>query len=147
MKVDIGLPPNLQEDKGYGIFVAHARKAALKTSAACTDKKEDKCAAPPLPPSEKDNFAEIEVSLRNQRSWFLKQNEELLKLLDCLHKQEYDESVQEEEILDRISDFTLVLFEYVKTLKKKERKRCSMCVILCVEYHSMSVADSPSFRE
>ena len=82
--------------------------------------KKDKCATPPLPPSEKDNFAEIEVSLRNQRSWFLKQNEELLKLLDCLHKQEYDEGVQEEEILDRISDFTLVLFEYVKTLKKRK---------------------------
>ena len=110
VKVDIGLPPNLQEDKGYGIFVARARKAA-----------------PPLPPSEKDNFAKIEVSLRNQRSWFLKQNEELLKLLDCLHKQEYDEAVQEEEILDRISDFTLVLFEYVKTLKKR-KGRGAVCV-------------------
>ena len=186
VKVDIGLPPNLQEDKGYGIFIARARKAALKTSAACidtgeilptisvlrkigdhvaeiqatiaensdqtnansavarrvaalakylgglpttevaahqiedSDKKEDKSAAPSLPPSEKDNFAEIEVSLRNQRSWFLKQNEELLKLLDSLHKQEYGEIVQEEEILDRISDFTLVLFEYVKTLKKRK---------------------------
>ena len=82
--------------------------------------KKDKYAASPLPPSEKDNFAEIEVSLRNQRSWFLKQNEELLKLLDCLHKQEYDEVVQEEEILDRISDFTLVLFEYVRTLRKRK---------------------------
>ena len=36
-------------------------------------------------PSEKDNFAEIEQSLRNQQSWFLKQNLELLKLLDSLH--------------------------------------------------------------
>ena len=97
-------------------------EAALRKKAA-----EDKCAAPPLPPSEKDNFAEIEVSLRNQRSWFLKQNEELLKLLDCLHKQEYDEVVQEEEILDRISDFTLVLFEYVKTLKKR-KGRVAVCV-------------------
>ena len=92
-----------------------------------SDKKEDKSAAPPLPPSKKDNFAEIEMSLRNQRSWFLKQNEELLKLLDCLHKQEYDEVVQEEEILDRISDFTLVLFEYVKTLKKR-KGRGAVCV-------------------
>ena len=81
----------------------------------------------PLLPSEKDNLAEIEESLRNQQSWFLKQNEELLKLLDCLHKQEYDEVVQEEEILDRISDFTLVLFEYVKTLKKRKR-RGAVCV-------------------
>ena len=85
------------------------------------------CAAPPLPPSEKDNFVEMEESLKNQRSWFLKQNEELLKLLDSLHKQEYDEVVQEEEILDRISDFTLVLFEYVKTLKKR-KGRGAVCV-------------------
>ena len=83
--------------------------------------------APPLPPSEEDNFAEIEESLRNQWSWFLKQNEELLKLLDSLHKQEYDEVVQEEEILNRISDFTLVLFEYVKTLKKR-KGRGAVCV-------------------
>ena len=64
---------------------------------------------------------EIEESLKNQRSWFLKQNEELLKLLDSLHQQEYNDiGHQEEEILDRISDFTLVLFEYVKTLKKRK---------------------------
>ena len=30
--------------------------------------------------------------------------------------------------MDRISDFTLVLFEYVKTLKKSEGKSCCMCV-------------------
>ena len=70
---------------------------------------------------------EMDESLKNQRSWFLKQNEELLKLLDCLHKQEYNEVVQEEEILDRISDFTLVLFEYVKTLKKR-KGRGAVCV-------------------
>ena len=79
--------------------------------------------APPLPQSEIDNFADMEESLKNQRSWFLKQNEELLKLLDSLHRQEYNDIVhQEEEILDKISDFTLVLFEYVKTLKKRKRK-------------------------
>ena len=84
--------------------------------------------APPLPQSEMDNFAEMEESLKNQRSWFLKQNEELLKLLDCLHRQEYNEvGHQEEEILDRISDFTLVLFEYVKTLKKR-KGRGAVCV-------------------
>ena len=82
----------------------------------------------PLPPSEKDNIAEIEESLRNQRSWFLKQNKELLKLLDSLHKQEYNEvGDQEEEIFDRISDFTLVLFEYVKTLKKR-KERGAVCM-------------------
>ena len=79
--------------------------------------------APPLPQSEIDNFADMEESLKNQWSWFLKQNEELLKLLDSLHRQEYNDIVhQEEEILDKISDFTLVLFEYVKTLKKRKRK-------------------------
>ena len=79
--------------------------------------------APPLPQSEIDNFADMEESLKNQRSWFLKQNEELLKLLDSLHRQEYNDIVhQEEEILYKISDFTLVLFEYVKTLKKRKRK-------------------------
>ena len=70
----------------------------------------------------------MEESLKNQRSWFLKQNEELLKLLDRLHQQEYNEvGHQEEEILDRISDFTLVLFEYVKTLKKR-KGRGAVCV-------------------
>ena len=82
----------------------------------------------PLPQSEMDNFAEMEESLKNQRSWFLKQNEELLKLLDRIHRQEYNEvGHQEEEILDRISDFTLVLFEYVKTLKKR-KGRGAVCV-------------------
>ena len=77
---------------------------------------------------QKDNFAEMEQSLRNQQSWFLKQNLELLKLLDCVHYQEYNEvGHQEEEILDRISDFTLVLFEYVKTLKKR-KGRGAVCV-------------------
>ena len=70
---------------------------------------------------------EMEESLKNQRSWFLKQNVELLKLLDHLHLQEYNEVVQEEEIFDRISDFTLVLFEYVKTLKKR-KGRGAVCV-------------------
>ena len=70
----------------------------------------------------------MEESLKNHRSWFLKQNEELLKLLDRLHQQEYNEvGHQEEEILDRISDFTLVLFEYVKTLKKR-KGRGAVCV-------------------
>ena len=79
-------------------------------------------------PSVKDNFAEMEESLRNQQSWFLKQNLELLKLLDHIHYQEYnDVGHQEEEILDRISDFTLVLFEYVKTLKKR-KGRDAVCV-------------------
>ena len=75
----------------------------------------------------KGQFCRNRSESENQRSWFLKQNEELLKLLDCLHKQEYDEVVQEEEILDRISDFTLVLFEYVKTLKKR-KGRGAVCV-------------------
>ena len=73
---------------------------------------------------------EMDVSLKNQRSWFLKQNEELLKLLDCLHlyNEVYNEvGHQEEEILNRISDFTLVLFEYVKTLKKR-KGRGAVCV-------------------
>ena len=79
-------------------------------------------------PSEKDKSAEMEKSLRNQQSWFLKQNLELLKLLDRLHHQEYNEvGHQEEEILDRISDFTLVLFEYVKILKKR-MERGAVCV-------------------
>ena len=77
----------------------------------------------PIKEYEKDMAWILEESLKNQRSWFLKQNEELLKLLDSLHRQEYNDVVhQEEEILDRISDFTLVLFEYVKTLKKRKRK-------------------------
>ena len=64
---------------------------------------------------------EMDVSLKNQWSWFLKQNVELLKLLYHYHLQEYNEvGDQEEEIFDRISDFTLVLFEYVKTLKKRK---------------------------
>ena len=46
----------------------------------------------PLPQSEIDHLAEMEESLRNQRSWFFKQNEELLKLLDSLHQQEYNDS-------------------------------------------------------
>ena len=51
-----------------------------------------------------------------------------MKLLDSLHRQEYNEEVhEEEEILDRISDFTLVLFEYVKTLKKR-KGRGAVCV-------------------
>ena len=79
-------------------------------------------------PSEKDKFSEMEESLRNQQSWFLKENLELLKLLDRLHHQEYNEvGHREEEILDRISDFTLVLFEYVKTLTKR-KGRGAVCV-------------------
>ena len=58
----------------------------------------------------------VSPNLTHRQSWFLKQNEELLKLFDSLCKQD----VQEEEILDRISDFMLVLFEYVKTLKKRK---------------------------
>ena len=54
---------------------------------------------------------------------FLKQNEELLKLLDSLDLQEYYEvGHREEEIVNRISDFTLVFFEYVKSLKKRMRR-------------------------
>ena len=118
-KQDFGPPPNLDKNPNYGVFAARKKSSGTQTSNICP--------APPAPPSEKDNLAELEESLRNQRSWFLKQNEELLKLLDCLHKQEYDEVVQEEEILDRISDFTLVLFEYVKTLKKR-KGRVAVCV-------------------
>ena len=53
--------------------------------------------------------AEMEKKLEDKKSWFLKQNEELLKLLNRLHRQEYDEVVQDEELLDWISDFILVL--------------------------------------
>ena len=70
----------------------------------------------------------MDESLKNQWSWFLKQNVELLKLLYRYHLQEYNEvGDQEEEIFDRISDFTLVLFEYVKTLKKR-KGRGAVCV-------------------
>ena len=107
VRLDPGPTPNIQN---YSL-VAALKKSETQTANICQ--------APPSPPSEKDNLAEIEESLRNQRSWFLKQNEELLKLLDSLHRHKHWEVVQEEEILDRISDFTLVLFEYVKTLKRK----------------------------
>ena len=50
----------------------------------------------------------MEKKLEDKKSWFLKQNEELLKLLNRLHRQEYDEVVQDEELLDWISDFVLV---------------------------------------
>ena len=122
-KQDFGPPPNLDKNPYYGIFAARKKSVGTQTANICP--------TPPSQPSEKDNLVEKEESLRNQRSWFLKQNEELLKLLDCLHKQEYDEvGHQEEEILDRISDFTLVLFEYVKTLKKRKR-RGAVCVCKC----------------
>ena len=118
-KRDFGPPPNLDKNPYYGIFAARRKSSGTQTANICP--------VPPSPPSEKDNLTEIGESLRNQRSWFLKQNEELLKLLDSLYKQEYSEIVQEEEFLDRISDFTLVLFEYVKTLKKREG-RGAACV-------------------
>ena len=36
IRCSIYRPPNLQDDKGYGIFVARERNAALKTSSTCT---------------------------------------------------------------------------------------------------------------
>ena len=84
-KRDIGPPPCgpygkpliLAKHPYCGTFAAHMKSSGTQTANICL-----------APPSEKDNLAEIEESLRNQRSWFLKQNEELLKLLDSLHKQE-----------------------------------------------------------
>ena len=67
--------------------------------------------------------AEMEKKLEDEQSWFLKQNEELLKLLNRLHRQEYDEVVQDEELLDWISDFILVLLEYAKLLERRRRNK------------------------
>ena len=79
-------------------------------------------------PSLQREEEEMEEKLKQKRKYLLKQNEELLKLLDRLHQQEYNEvGHQEEEILDRISYFTLVLFDYVKTLKKR-KGRGPVCV-------------------
>ena len=54
---------------------------------------------------------EMKQKLENELSWFLKQNKELLKLLNRLHRQEYDEVAQDKELLDWISYFVLVLLE------------------------------------
>ena len=54
---------------------------------------------------------EMTQKLEDELSWFLKQNKELLKLLNRLHRQEYDEVAQDEELLDWMSDFVLVLLE------------------------------------
>ena len=84
--------------------------------------------APPLPPWEMYNLAELEECLPNQRSQFLKQNEELLKLLDSLHGQEHDELVhKEDEILRRIHNFSLVVMEYVQILKKRRKELGDVC--------------------
>ena len=84
--------------------------------------------APPLPPWEMYNLAELEECLSNQQSQFLKQNEELLKLLDSLHGQEHDELVhKEDEILRRIHNFSLVVMEYVQILKKRRKELGDVC--------------------
>ena len=80
---------------------------------------------------QKESFDELrkrapEVKLVHQQAWFSKQHEELLKLLDSLHGQKHDEVIQDKEIFDRISDFVVVLFEYVKTLQKRRQNKCGV---------------------
>ena len=66
--------------------------------------------------------AEMEKKLEDEWSWFLKQNEVLLKLLDSQHRQEY-EVVQGDEPLAWINDFVLVHLDYVKLLERRRRNK------------------------
>ena len=71
---------------------------------------------------------EMAAKLKQKHIWLLEQANNILKLLDSLHRQDYNDiGHQEEEIWDGISDFTSVLFEYVKTLKKR-KARGAVCV-------------------
>ena len=72
--------------------------------------------APPL------DEAEMEKKQEDEWSWFLKQNEVLLKLLDSQHRQEY-EVVQDDEPLAWINDFVLVHLDYVKLLERRRRNK------------------------
>ena len=86
--------------------------------------------APPLPPWEMYNLAELEECLPNQQSQFLKQNEELLKLLDSLHGQEHDELVpKEDEILCAEDQFLPLRF--IKGSFILKQKRIFSLIFIC----------------
>ena len=47
------------------------------------------------------------------------QADNILKLLDRIHRPDYDEEFQDEELLDWMTDFVVVLLDYVKILKRR----------------------------